>query len=425
MPQTITANDLHQILRPGSRIAVPGGIGEPTGLVDLLREAPDAAAGVTFHQFPLAGLNSFDYSSLHESARICTPFMAPHLRDAERAGRLDFVPISMRAVYDYFASEAAFDLCLLQVGPPDATGMAKHGFSFDFVQAMIDNSKCLMAEVNRELRPPANVPGIAHHHLDFVAETAHPITEMPVPKIDETALAIGKHVASLIPDGACLQTGIGSIPAAVLASLEEHSDLGLHSGLIDDAGMHLVRRGNLNGSRKAIDTGQHVACMALGSQALYDWLFDTPEVVICGANHSHDARVIAQFDDFHSINSAIEIDLTGQINAEWVSGRQVSGTGGSVDFMRGAAMSPGGRSIIALSSTARKGSVSRIVPRLAEGAPITALRTDVDTVVTEFGVAELKNQPLSARRERLIAIAAPEFRQWLADESAATNSPPT
>ncbi len=425
MPQVITASDLRDMLRPGMRIAVPGGVGEPTGLIELLRKTPEAAAGVTFYQFPLSGLNHFDYSSLSDTARICTPFMAPHLRAAAESGRLEFIPINMRQMHDYFARALRFDLCLLQVAPADASGMAKHGFSVDFVDAMIGNSKRIMAEVNASLRPPAGAPGIAVNEIDFVVHTSHPIAQMPPAKIDDAALAIGQHVASLIPDGACLQTGIGSIPAAVLASLKEHSDLGLHSGLIDDAGMELVKRGNLTGRRKTIDQGHHIACMAIGSQALYDWLHHTPEFVLRGANYTHDAHIVAQLENFHSVNSAIEIDLAGQVNAEWVNGRQVSGTGGSVDFMRAAAFSPGGRSIIALASTAKGGTVSRIVPRFAEGTPVTALRTDVDTIVTEHGVATLKGQSLQARRERLIAIAAPEFRDSLQEDARATSSPPT
>jgi len=427
MPRLLATTDLNDILQPGMRIAVPGGVGEPTGLIEHLRQNPNAAAGVTFYQFPLAGLNRFDYSSLHETARMCTPFMAPHLRDAERAGRLEFIPISMRQMYDYFACAPQFDMCLLQLAPPDASGTLKHGFSLDFIDAMIGNSKQIMAEINTQLRPPAGVPGIAMDEIDYAVQTSHAIIEMPAPKIDEAAHAIGRHVASLIPDGACLQTGIGSIPAAVLAGLSEHSDLGMHSGLIDDAGMELVKHGNLTGSHKAIDRGQHIACMAIGSQHLYDRVADNTQIVLRGANYTHDARIVAQLDNFYSINSAIEIDLTGQVNAEWVGGRQVSGTGGSVDFMRAAALSPGGKSIVALASTAQDGTRSRIVPRFAEGTPVTALRTDVENIVTEHGVAQLKGQSLRARRERLIAIAAPQFRDWLEleDDARATSSPPT
>ena len=413
VPQQVTAADLTNILRPGMRVAIPGGMGEPTGLIELLREAPEAAADVSFYQFPLPVLNQFDYSSLHEDARICVPFMAPHLRAAQAAGRVHFIPASMRGFYDFLAAAPTFDLMLLQLTPPNATGFSRHGFSFDYMEPMIANSKAILAELNHELKPPASAPALTIERIDWVVETAHALPEMPVPTLDDTAREIGRRVANLIPDGACLQTGIGAIPAAVLAYLGDRNDLGLHSGLIDDAGMALIRQGNITGSCKTFDRGLHIACMAIGSAELCEWLTEVPQVEFRGANYTHDLRVIARMENFHSVNSAIEIDLTGQVNAESVAGRQVSGTGGSVDFMRGAMLSPGGRSIVALASTARAGSLSRIVPRFSEGTPVTALRTDVDTVVTEYGIAELKGQPLEVRRERLIAIAAPQFSQSL------------
>lgn len=413
MPRHLTAADLAKILRPGMRVAVPGGAGEPTGLIQVLREASEAAAGVTFYQFPLPVLNQFDYSSLHSDARMCVPFMASHLREAEQAGRLDFMPMQMRTVFDYFGQGQAFDLLLLQVAPPDPSRLSRHGFGVEYIDAMIANSKCILAEVNSELVPPAGAPAIAFDSIDFAIHTAHPIIEMPLPGVDDTSLAVARHVASLIPDGACIQTGIGAIPAAVLSDLSDKNDLGLHSGLIDDAGMALIEQGNVNGSRKSIDRDMHIVGMAIGTRALYEWLSVRPDVQFRGADYTHDVRVISQIERFVSVNSAIEVDLTGQVNAESVAGRQISGTGGSVDFMRGAMLAPGGRSIVALGSTARRGTLSRIVSRFDERTPVTALRTDIDTVVTEHGIAELKGQSLEARRERLIAIAHPEFRDSL------------
>lgn len=413
MAQNITHSDLARILRPGMQVAVPGGTAEPTGLIDLLRRAPESAAGVTFHQFPLPSLNQFDYSSLHTDARMRVPFMAPHLQEAAQNGRLEFMPMHMRAVFEYFAQGRAFDLLLLQVAPPSASGLCRHGFGIEYMDAMIANSNQILAEVNDQLMPPAGAPVITLESIDYLVETNHSLIEMPLPSLDETALAIGRNVASLIPDGACIQTGIGAIPAAVLACLREKNDLGMHSGLIDDAGMALIRAGNISGVRKSIDCGLHVTGMAIGSSALYEWLAEVPEVDFRGADYTHDARVISRIENFVSVNSAIEVDLTGQINAESLAGRQISGTGGSVDFMRGAMLAKGGRSIVALGSTARGGTLSRIVRRFAEGTPVTALRTDVDTLVTEHGIAELKGQSLESRRERLISIADPKFRDQL------------
>jgi len=241
-------------------------------------------------------------------------------------------------------------------------------------------------------------------------ESDRPLFELAAPKIDSVAQRIGELVAELICDGDCIQTGIGGIPAAILARLGDKNDLGMHGGIIDDGGMHLIRNGNLNGINKPLDTGRHIAGMALGSHELIDWLAQSPEVLFRPANYTHEVSVIAQLPQFVSVNSAVEVDLYGQVNAEVVSGRQISGTGGSVDFMRAAKASAGGRSIVAMSATARNGAISRIVPKVEL---VTALRTDVDMVVTEFGVARLKSIPVRARALALIEVAAPDFRDGL------------
>jgi 4-hydroxybutyrate CoA-transferase len=267
-------------------------------------------------------------------------------------------------------------------------------------------------EVNDSFLAPAGAPALDASRIDLLWPSQRSLFAMPPPQIDPAAEAIGRHVAALIRDGDVLQTGIGSIPAAILARLNGHNDLGLHGGLLDDGGMQLIRAGNVTGSHKTLDRGLHVTGMALGSSELIDWLAQTPSVKFCGANYTHEVSVIRQLDNFVSINSAVEVDLYGQINAEFANGRQLSGTGGSVDFMRAAAASRGGRSIVAMNATARDGSVSRIVPKVEM---VTALRTDVDLVVTEFGVASLKGKSVAARTEALISIAAPEFRQLLLD----------
>ena len=230
---------------------------------------------------------------------------------------------------------------------------------------------------------------------------------------DGVAQQIARHVAGLIRDGDCIQTGIGAIPAAILAELANKNDLGLHSGLIDDGGMALIERGVMTGRAKELDRAQHVTGMALGTAALLEWLADKPDVVFRGADHTHEVAAIREISNFVSINSAVEIDLFGQVNAERVGGRQISGTGGSVDFMRAAKASRGGRSIVAMTATARAGQVSRIVARVEL---VTALRTDIDLVVTEYGVADLKHASTTARAEALIAIAAPQFRDVLRDQ---------
>ena len=392
-------------LASGQRIFVAGASNEPTGLLEALREAA-LPEGLHFIQFPLAGFNQTDFTAWHPSHQMTTPFMAPHLRDADPE-RLHFLPMGMRALHDYL--EQGIDVALIQVAR-DRQGQLRLGPNADFAGAALASAQFVLAECNAAFAAPAGCPPVDEARLDVVLHTERPLFEMPAPRIDETATAIGRQVAALIRDGDCIQTGIGAIPAAILDSLKEKNDLGMHGGLLDDGGMALIRAGIVTGANKPIDRGRHVTGMALGSSALIDWLADAPDVVFKGADHTHEASVIRQLPGFVSVNSAVEVDLMGQVNAEVVGGRQISGTGGSVDFMRAAKFSPGGRSIIAMTATARRGKASRIVPRVDV---VTALRTDVDIVVTEYGAAQLKNLPLAARAEALIAIAAPQFRDEL------------
>ena len=397
--------DFIQLLEPGQRIFVGASSNEPAGLLAQLSQL-QLPERLHFVQFPIGGMNTFDFTALHESYQQTTFFMTPALRDADPQ-RLHYLPMQMRAVFDYLAEH--IDVALLQVAY-DRHGTLRLGPNVDFVDAVLGSAAVVIAELNQGITAPAGCPQIAPDRLHYVYESQRPAAQLPGPKIDSAAAKIGGLVADLIRDGDCLQTGIGAIPAAILQGLQDKNDLGLHGGLIDDGGMQLIQQGVVNGSRKPIDTGKHIAGMALGTTTLYDWLADQPDVLFRGADHTHEVASIRQLPNFVSVNSAVEIDLYGQVNAEYAGGRQISGTGGSVDFMRAAKASPGGRSIVAMNATARGGSVSRIVPKVEL---VTALRTDVDIVVTEFGVAQLRNLPHAARREALINIAAPQFRDEL------------
>ncbi|MEC7139060.1 MAG: acetyl-CoA hydrolase/transferase C-terminal domain-containing protein [Pseudomonadota bacterium] len=401
--------ELAELLAPGQRIFVAGSSNEPTALLEAMAQM-QLPEDLHFLQFPIAGLNGVDFTTWNDSADLTTFFMTPTLAKAD-VQRIHYLPMQMRAVFDYLAKDV--DVCLLQVAH-DRNGVLRVGPNVDFVAAVLSGARIVIAELNRHIVAPLGCPRIESAQIDYLFESDRSLATMATPKIDEAAQSIGKLVAGLINDGDCVQTGIGAIPAAILNELSAKNDLGLHGGLIDAGGMRLIEAGNVNGARKAIDRGLHITGMALGDSELFDWLADQPSVVFRGADHTHEVSAIAELDNFVSINSAVEVDLFGQVNAEFAGGKQISGTGGSVDFMRAAKASKGGRSIVAMNATARGGTVSRIVPQVDM---VTALRTDVDIVVTEFGVAQLKNLPNRQRQDALIEIAAPQFRDELREGS--------
>ncbi len=397
--------DLSKYLEPGQRIYVAGSSNEPTGLLQEMA-ASDLPENLEFIQFPLPGLNQTDFTQFNETASVTTFFMSSALAKGDSA-RVNYLPMQMRATYDYLSTNV--DVYLLQVAY-DQAGKLRVGPNVDFHEAVLAQGPRVIAQLNRRMVAPAGSLLMNPAQIDVLIENDVSAPALMPAIIDDAAKEIGRLVARLIRDGDCLQTGIGAIPAAILNQLTDKNDLGMHGGLIDDGGMRLIQQGILNGARKAIDTGKHVTGMALGSDDLMQWLATQRNVVFRGANHTHEVNAIRQLDGFVSVNSAVEVDLFGQVNAEMTGDRQISGTGGSVDFMRAAKASKDGRSIVAMNATARGGSVSRIVPKVEM---VTALRTDVDTVVTEYGVAQIKDLPNAARAEAMIEIAAPQFRDQL------------
>lgn len=402
---------LSACFQKGQRVYVAGSSNEPRGLLARLATL-DLPADLEFIQFPLPGLNTTDFTALNDTASMTTFFMSATLAKAADPRRVHFLPMQMRAVFDYLS--AGVDVCLLQAAF-DRDGVLRMGPNVDFNAAVLDCAKTVIVEINRGFVAPAGGLVIDPDRIDYAFESSLPLPEMASPKLDDVSLKIGERVAGLIRDGDCLQTGIGAIPAAILGQLTDKNDLGLHGGLLDGGGQALIQLGNVTGQRKAIDPGRHVTGMALGDHAFFNWLSEAPDVVFRGANYTHDVNVIRQLTQFVSINSAVEVDLFGQVNAEVAGGKQISGTGGSVDFMRAAKASKGGRSIVAMTATARGGSVSRIVSKVEM---VTALRTDVDIVVTEFGVAHMKALNHRDRVKAMIALAAPDFRAALSAKGA-------
>jgi 4-hydroxybutyrate CoA-transferase len=406
MANWIDEDELRSLVKPGDTLYVGGSTNEPAGLLDALVNID----GLHYIQQPIAAVNKRDLSASGENCTQESYFVTPFLKQGLQENRVRFVPMQMRAIYDHIENKA-IDVALL-LAARDKNGDLRFGLNNEYVSAAISSSETVIVEVSDAFVSPRGSQRVGDS-ADYLFASHTPAATFPVTVVDAVSAEIGRLVAGLIRDGDCIQTGIGAVPAAILNGLYDRNDLGLHSGILDEGAMSLIKAGNMNGQAKGIDKGLHITGMVLGSEDLLHWLEEEGSVQFKPANYTHEVGVIRQLDNFVSINSAVEVDLYGQVNAEVVNGQQISGTGGSVDFMRAAKASRGGRSIVALSATARKGTLSRIVNQVEM---VTALRTDVDIVVTEFGVAELKSASLVERAQALIQIAHPDFRDQLARE---------
>ena len=415
--KALHANQVGDLLRPGMKVAVFGGASEPRGIAAALHRQPEATRDVEFLVTRIPGVSS---STLEPwaGATVRSFFVTPELRTGFKAGSVRFVPMQYRHIWDHFLS-SPIDLAIAQFTPPDRHGNCSLGLGVEFLPALLERADVpFVAEWNRALPRLPGAPTVPVERFDYAVETEVEPPSLASPP-SPAAERIGSRVAELIRDGDCIETGIGAIPGAVLAALRSHRDLGFHSGLLSDGVMNLAEAGALSGARKTIDSGRIVAGMVLGSPALYGWARECRTLDLRGADYTHDVRVLARIDRFVAINSAVEVDLFGQINSEVVRGRQISGTGGAVDFMRGALMSRGGRSIVAFEATAGGGRFSRIVPALPAGNVATALRTDADIFVTEYGVARVRGLDAVERARALVHIAAPQFREELEERTAA------
>jgi 4-hydroxybutyrate CoA-transferase len=423
MPEKISAARLPDLLRPGMTVFVQGASGQPTALVDAIAAAPEASDGVHYVGCFIPGVNAIDPASFHATARLTSFFVFGDIARSHAAGKVRFLPLHYSGIWGYLAG-LEIDLALIQVTPPDRSGHCSLGVSVHFVPAVLDRVKMLVAEVNTAMPRPANSYEIPYDGLDYVVETDRPLVALATGGLPPESHRIGTHVAGLIDDGDTIQIGIGKVPTAVLASLRDRRELGLHGGLVSNEVADLHEAGVLTGARKSHDPGLMVCTAALGGPRVYDWAGRCPALRFAPVSYTHDVRVISRIDNFVAINSVLSIDLTGQANAEMLGGRQVSGAGGLPDFVRGARLAKGGRAILALPSTAG-GKSSRIVPRLGECDAVSCPRADADIVVTEHGVARLRDKSVDERAEALIAIADPAFRDGLVDRWAALRGRPT
>ena len=400
----------------GDRVWIQSGCGTPSVLVDaLVARAPHVRDVEVVHMMTL-GAADYTKPEYEGHFRHRGLFLGANVREAVAAGRADYTPIFLSEIEGLFESGSLpLDVVLMQVSPPDAHGFVSLGTTVDCTLTAARCAKIVIAEVNERMPRTHGETAIHVSRISAIVETSRPLLELHPEPFTAMHRRIAENVASLIPDGATLQTGIGGIPDAVMACLEDKHDLGIHSELVGDGVIDLMESGVLNGERKSIHRGKAVISFVLGSQRLIDYIRDNPAFEFRPICYTNDPFVVARNDKMVAINAALQIDLTGQVCSDSLGVKPYSGFGGQVDFIRGAARSKGGVPIIALPSTAKKGTISRIAPMLDPGAGVVTSRADVHYVVTEHGIAFLHGKTLRERAEALIAIADPRFRDELED----------
>ena len=342
-------------------------------------------------------------------------FIGSKTREAANSSYGDYTPTFFFETAKLFGKdgELALDAMLLQVSTPDEHGYCSYGLSCDYTKSATENAKIVIAQINKFVPRTLGNCFVHVDDIDYIIEEDTPIPEVQPPVVGEIERKIGEFCASLVRDGDTLQLGIGAIPVAVLNFLKEKKDLGIHSEMISDGIVDLINLGVITNKKKNLNPNKAIATFLMGSKKLYDYANDNPAIELHPVDYVNNPIIIAQNDNMVSINSAIQVDLMGQVNAEYIDSKQFSGPGGQVDFVRGATMSKGGKSIIALPSTTAKESISRIVFAFDEGTPVTTSRNDVDYVITEYGIAHLRGKTLRERAKLLIEIAHPNFREEL------------
>ncbi len=412
----VTAAEAVTVIQDGDCVVCAHAAANPQQIMRAMVERKERFHGVTvYHMLPL-GYGDYLLPENAGHFRHVTNFAGGASRKAIAEGKADFLPCFFKDVPGLLGDVLPVDVAAVNVSLPDAEGYCSLGLACDYTKAAVEKARIVIAQVNEYMPYVGSTNKVHLSRFDRIVPCADPIPEIPRPCVTDVEREIGRHCASLVGDGDTLQLGIGAIPDAVLLFLKEKRDLGIHTEMFSDGAMELVRSGVINGSRKTLHPGKLVATFLMGTRELYDFVDKNPAVEMLPVDYVNDPAVIGQNDCMVSINSCIEIDLQGQVNSESIGLQQFSGTGGQVDYVRGASVSKGGRSIMAMPSTASKGAVSRIVPLLSEGAAVTTSRNDVDYVVTEYGVAQLKGRTLRQRAEALIAIAHPDFRGGLEAE---------
>jgi len=414
LPPEVIFSHIHA----GDRIFIGTGCGEPqflvAELVNYVNNNPKAFFDAELIHIWTLGVAPYTDEKFQDNFRLDSFFVGDSTRNPVNRGAADYTPIFLSSVPDLFRSEMVpVDIALVQTSLPDKHGYLSLGISVDVVKAALEKAEVVVAQVNENM-PRTHGDGFIHiKDIDFILPHDEPLLEYSVKAPNDIVQRIGKYVARIIEDGSTIQVGYGLIPDEVVHSLENKKDLGVHTELLSDGIVELMKKGVVTNQKKIHNPGKTIASFCMGSRDTYDFLDENPSIEFKRIDYTNNPLIISRNRMMTAINSAMEVDLTGQATAESLGGTFYSGTGGQADFMRGAVLSPGGKTILAFPSTALNDSVSRIVPVLQEGAGITLTRGDVHYMVTEYGIAYLHGKNIRERAMDLIAIAHPKFRPWL------------
>jgi acyl-CoA hydrolase/RimJ/RimL family protein N-acetyltransferase len=416
--QVLSATDAVKKIRPGQRIFIGTGTGEPLELVTALShraaELPDTEIVhlLTFGDAPYA------HREMAQFFRVNSFFIAENVRDIIQEGLGDYTPVFLSDIPRLFDSgQLPLDVALIHVTPPDQFGMCSFGVSVDIIRSAAENASLVIAQVNPNMPRTLGDSFIHVHDIDLLVPSDANILEIPPPEVTDATRQIAEYIAALVEDGSTIEFGIGKIPQALLGFLRDKKDLGVHTEMVTDSIIPLIESGAITGARKTTDRNKIVASFALGTKKLYDYIDNNPLFSFHPTEYVNDPSIIRQQHKMVAVNTALEVDLTGQVCADSIGAKFFSGVGGQVDFNRGAAKSRGGKAIIALPSTAKDGTISRIMTHLSPGAGVVTTRAGVHYVVTEYGVAYLHGKSVQERALALISIAHPKFRADLLREA--------
>jgi 4-hydroxybutyrate CoA-transferase len=390
--------------------------GEPTTLVDeLVRQNYRLLNVNIFHMVPLGNCR-YCLPEMKKNFKHNSLFAGPGTRKAIKEGRADYTPVFFSEIPRLFRENIIpVDIALIQLAPPDDEGYLSFGVSVDYTLQASKSAKIVIAEVNKQM-PRTLGSKIHYSEIDFIVETDRPIKELNPPIITAIEEKIGKYIASLVPNNANLQLGIGGIPDAALKFLMDKKDLGIHSEMFSDGVVELYQKGVITNKHNNLNPGKFTATFLMGTKKLYKFVDNNPDVEMFPVDYTNNIMIAGRVDNLISINSALQVDLFGQVCADTLGYQQFSGVGGQVDFVRASSLSKGGKSIIALPSTNKKGDVSRIVTKLYDGSCVTTSRNDIHYIITEYGIVNLRGKTVRERAKSLIDIAHPNFRGSLRNE---------